>query len=237
MRTTFVPKAIIFDLYETLVTQYDPNWVPGPSIAERLGIDREAFSEAWKQASERRMCGAIPDFPSALREIGELLGHTLREDTIQQLLRERLDAHARPFAQIEDTILEMLQALHPMFRIGLLSNVTAEEVAAWEGCALAPWFDDIVFSYQVGLIKPDRRIYHLVCERLGVLPASAIFVGDGARGELMGAVDAGLTPYWATWFLDRWPDWMMTAQDRGDVTRFPRLRSPDQVVAVLARAP
>ena len=38
--------------------------------------------------------------------------------------------------------------------------------------------------------------------------AEAVFVGDSgheAMDELDGAMRVGLRPFWATWFLDRWP--------------------------------
>jgi epoxide hydrolase-like predicted phosphatase len=43
---------------------------------------------------------------------------------------------------------------------------------------LEPHFDVFVESSVVGLRKPDPRIYHLVCERLEVAPAEAVFLDD-----------------------------------------------------------
>ncbi len=32
-------RAVLFDLYETLITEFDPNWRPGaPIVAEQLGL-------------------------------------------------------------------------------------------------------------------------------------------------------------------------------------------------------
>jgi putative hydrolase of the HAD superfamily len=38
--------------------------------------------------------------------------------------------------------------------------------------------DLIVYSHEVGMKKPDRRIYELLCERLGLLPEEIIFLDD-----------------------------------------------------------
>lgn len=64
-------------------------------------------------------------------------------------------------------------------KIGLLSNIasnwirdtflTAEEQAL---------FDEMVLSFEVGMVKPDPRIFRLVCEKLRVAPAEAIMVDD-----------------------------------------------------------
>jgi putative hydrolase of the HAD superfamily len=54
--------------------------------------------------------------------------------------------------------------------------------------------DLIVYSHEVGLSKPDPRIYRLTCRRLGVRPAEAVFLDDaepavdGARAVGMQAV-------------------------------------------------
>jgi putative hydrolase of the HAD superfamily len=39
-------------------------------------------------------------------------------------------------------------------------------------------FDDMLFSAEVGLAKPDRRIYELALDRLQARPAEAIFIDD-----------------------------------------------------------
>ena len=54
-------------------------------------------------------------------------------------------------------------------------------------------FDATVFSCDVGVSKPDPRIYEIACEQLEVEPADCLFVGDGANDELPGAERAGMT--------------------------------------------
>jgi putative hydrolase of the HAD superfamily len=49
-----------------------------------------------------------------------------------------------------------------------------------------------VVSSQLGIAKPDPRIYLHCCELLGIEPGSAVFVGDGANDELGGARRVGM---------------------------------------------
>ncbi len=53
-------------------------------------------------------------------------------------------------------------------------------------------FDETVISGDVGLHKPQREIYELACERLGVPPAACVFVDD-LRENVVGAEAAGMT--------------------------------------------
>ena len=64
--------------------------------------------------------------------------------------------------------------------------------AVWGETELHGLFDSELFSCDVGLRKPDPRIYLLACEQLGVEPAEALFVGDGANDELAGADRVGM---------------------------------------------
>ncbi len=76
-------------------------------------------------------------------------------------------------------LIDYLRALRPRYRTGLLSN---SFVGARERERAAYGFehdvDDIVYSHEVGLAKPDPAIYRLACTRLGVTPEQTVFVDD-----------------------------------------------------------
>ena len=52
-------------------------------------------------------------------------------------------------------------------------------------------FDHITFSYELGLIKPERAIYEHADPGLGVEPREALFLDDRPR-NIEGAIEAGL---------------------------------------------
>ena len=72
-------------------------------------------------------------------------------------------------------------ALRPRYRTGILSN---SFVGAREREQALYGFEDmcdvIVYSHEVGWVKPDPRIYHAVCERLGCAPEHAVLLDDVA---------------------------------------------------------
>ena len=78
------------------------------------------------------------------------------------------------------------------YRTGLVSNCGEETARLWWTTALAPLVDAAVLSWEVGLAKPDQRIYALVARRMDVTPERCLFVGDGGSRELSGAVRAGM---------------------------------------------
>ena len=227
-------QAVFFDLFETLVTEFVADGQTRPSIAERLGLAPAAFAAAWQARQHERMCGIHLEYSAVLRDICQELAQPVDEDLLQRLAAERVAAKAVPFDDIEPAIVQMLQHLHKVgLRLGVVSNCTPEEVTAWPTCLLAAYVDVVVFSYQVGYAKPEAEIYHLACRQLDVAPAQASFVGDGGSDELNGAAQAGLTAYWATWFLDRWPAWKRTGHDHQQHALYPQLRRPTEAMKVL----
>jgi putative hydrolase of the HAD superfamily len=63
-----------------------------------------------------------------------------------------------------------------------------------------------VWSFEVGLAKPDPEIYIEAIRRLQVDVSETWFIGDGMHEELSGAERAGLRAFRALWFLRRWPN-------------------------------
>ncbi|MEV4969341.1 HAD-IA family hydrolase [Streptomyces sp. NPDC024062] len=63
-------------------------------------------------------------------------------------------------------------------RIAVVSNVGWDWRPVFDALGLTPYIDANVFSYEVGVDKPDPRIFQLACDRLGVDPAEALMVGD-----------------------------------------------------------
>jgi len=58
-----------------------------------------------------------------------------------------------------------------------------------------------MFSCAEHVAKPDPEIYLRALGRLGAKPAEAVYIGDGADDELVGAERAGLRPGRAAWYV------------------------------------
>lgn len=53
-------------------------------------------------------------------------------------------------------------------------------------------FDAVVVSGDIGIYKPDRRIFEEAARRVGVLPEEVVFVGDHPVNDIKGALGAGM---------------------------------------------
>jgi len=173
-------KAVIFDLWETLI---DWDRAASTQLNDDLArIAGEAFIERWS-GSTAKYNGPIR---SALAEAGIADEHM---DDVCALRRAYLQKALVPRAGAVDT----LRALRSEgIRVGLITVCSEDIETLWPESEFAGLFDAEVFSSSFGASKPDPRIYLACCERLGVEPGEAVFVGDGANDELAGARRVGM---------------------------------------------
>ena len=205
-------------------------------LEQQLGWE-SVYAIEWTKRQEARYTGTIPDYPSVLRAICHVLQHPIDENLIENLHQQRLAEKSRPFEQIEEAVLHTLRHIQDLgLQIGVISNCSPEEVAAWDASPIPEWVDAAIFSCDVGYVKPQPEIYRLACAELQVTPEECLFIGDGGSGELTGAEKAGLRPYWATWFLDRWPQWKQDGPGRERSKKFFRLKSLEELEIVVEKA-
>jgi putative hydrolase of the HAD superfamily len=192
--------AVLFDLYETLVTERDTAPVRASSLGPRLGLDATAFRKAWKPQRARVIRGDV-SFTDALLHVGTLLGRELEPALVQRLSDERRLEKVAVFERVDPDALAVLHQLRERgCKLAVISNCFAEDVAAWPQCPAAECFDATVFSFEVRAVKPEPRIYVAAMQRLGVDRPHAVYIGDGGDDELQGAERAGLRAAHAAWF-------------------------------------
>jgi FMN phosphatase YigB (HAD superfamily) len=96
----------------------------------------------------------------------------------------QIDAFMRDFWDVycgnaNPELAAYLGSLRPRYQTALLSNsfvgARREEEARYHFSEIT---DCIIYSHEVGIEKPDQRIYALTCERLGVRPEEIVFLDD-----------------------------------------------------------
>jgi putative hydrolase of the HAD superfamily len=170
-------------------------------------------------------------FGQTLSDITARLGSPADDVSLQHLSDERVRTKSAPFEHIEPEILVTIDYLRRRgIRLGVVSNCFAEDVAAWSRSPLASRFDCTVFSFEVGLAKPDPEIYREATHRLQVDVSHTWYIGDGGRDELSGAEQAGLRPFKAMWFLRRWPHF------REDGSSIANVATVGEIVSLVERS-
>lgn len=89
-------------------------------------------------------------------------------------------------------VIPTFDVLAPQFKLGLLSNGNTYP----ERCGLEGRFAFVVFSQDVQIEKPDRRIFEITAERAGCELAQMLHVGDSLENDVAGARNAGAHSVW-----------------------------------------
>jgi 2-haloalkanoic acid dehalogenase type II len=105
----------------------------------------------------------------------------------------RRETGVLPYPGIE----RLLDDLKPHYRLGLLTNGPSD--MQWDKIrtlGLESRFDAIIVAGDVGIYKPDVRVFDLLLSRLDSTAERTLFVGDSYSADIAGAHEAGMHAAW-----------------------------------------
>jgi len=201
-------KAVLFDLGHTLIDYYC-DW-RGPEAACVEGVykilggragDRDAFAQHLggalalaRRAKEERM-EEVPLTELLSRSLERYGG--LDEDEMDDCLEVFYSALSAERSLVPGAR-ELLSGIKERgLMIGLVSDVAWGLPSQYpmrdiEHFRLAEFFDDMVFSTDVGLRKPHPKMFKVALCNLGVAPSEAVFVGNSLKQDIAGARKVGM---------------------------------------------
>ncbi|MBI1763576.1 MAG: HAD-IA family hydrolase [Acidobacteria bacterium] len=232
------PKLIFFDAGGTL---FEPREAVGETYA-RLALRYEHRADAASlQAGFIRCFRAQP--PLAFSGFGSSIElERLEYEWWRRLVFEVMAADDFPrfeeffaaaFAhyrapeawRLFDDVRPTLQALNELgVRCAVLSNFDSRLHDLLRGFALADQFAGVHFSAQLGVAKPDVRIFEAALHFHGLRPAEAWHVGDSVREDFEGALNAGLGA------------WLIARQATGAGIRPAQLTRLDQLIGLVQQS-
>ena len=192
-------KAVIFDMFETLVSLFNGRTYFSENIAEDLGVTTDEFRAAWHANETDRTIG-LKTMEEGITVTLQAIGKYSPE-TVQQIVGKRLAALGDTFSMIPSESIRLLNSLHERgVKTGLVSNCFSDEAELIKASPLYPLFDAVKLSYEQGIKKPDPQIYYRIMAELDVEPEECLYVGDGGSNELAVAKEIGMKPVQALWF-------------------------------------
>ena len=195
-------KAVIFDMFETLVTLFEGRTYWGENIAEDVGADPTEFRREWHAIEKDRSCGRYT-IEEGLEVVLKKLG-LYSPEKVALAASKRIAALSDTFSNIPDETVELLKELKNRgLKVGIITNTFNDERDMIRSSVLMPYIDEALISYEQGLCKPDPALYEKMTRLLNVEPDECLFVGDGGSRELYAARDAGMHALQCTWFHDR----------------------------------
>jgi epoxide hydrolase-like predicted phosphatase len=166
-----VKRAVVFDIGGVLELNPRTGWPA--RWAARIGIDMNEFD---RRLTPIWNAGSIGTSTLAEIERQTAIALALDRPALAELME---DAWHEYVGSLNAPLAEYFTSLRPCHRTAMLSNsfVGARE-REQQLYGFEEMCDVIVYSHEVGCLKPNSRIYELTCRRLGVSPGEAIFVDD-----------------------------------------------------------
>lgn len=206
-------KAVLFDLGHTLIDYYN-DW-KGPekhavtAVSEMVfessanGVDKEQVAEYLFELLERgRRIKTTEHLEIPLEDVLGQCFHRFSVEEDEDLMGRSLEAFYGVLLEKRALVPgteEMLQFVRDLdFRIGLVSDV------AWGLPSYFPlrdlrhfhldeYFDDMVFSTDVGLRKPNPKMFKIALSNVGASAECSYFVGNNLQADILGAQSVGMT--------------------------------------------
>lgn len=166
-----------------------------------IKFEEEEFYTKWRKA--------IPKFHKMFTD-GELTFEEQREKRVREAFGDQhlsdsivreviLKTFDKDFVDgwqpFSDTI-EILEYLKDI-RKGIITNGSIKQQnEKIDKLGIRDYFDCILISEEVGISKPDVRLFQRACEELNCQPNECFFVGDSWESDVIGSHNSGMNPIW-----------------------------------------
>ena len=202
-----VIKAVILDFGGTL-SNGDIDWGRARASGNNLCDIFKILSILGKKTSEdkKALSGALGDLNRVRMKGKELTFEEVYDLFLDRLEipgdRETLDElhdnyrnHLR--ADFLPCVEGVLKSLSEKYKVALLSNTMSDQpklLLSENG--FDQYFDLIICSRDMGLRKPNPKIFKYVLEKLEVKPSEAVHVGNSVEEDMIGARDSDVVGIW-----------------------------------------
>jgi putative hydrolase of the HAD superfamily len=130
-----------------------------------------------------------------LRQSFAAIGFDLPDDVIDHIVQLDHSAYSNSLSVGPDVRAALEELRADGYRMGLVSNISLRADLMRDdlgALGLDRFLDASVFSSEVGIRKPDPRIFREALARVGAEPAAGVFVGDRLVDDVSGARAVGM---------------------------------------------
>lgn len=214
-------RAIVFDLFDTLVDQNHERLAPVMVEGRKFGATTPALHAYLTEKAGVEL--SLPVFADRLREIDEALRVETIDQGIELPTRDRFTALATHLgcAEVLSVAADLtevhmsqlreaastpahheavLMSLATNYKLGVCSNFTHAESAraVLSEAGLDRHMSSIVISEEVGIRKPRAEIFEAMVDSLDVPAREILHVGDSLTADVAGAAGLGMHTLWLT---------------------------------------
>ena len=215
-------------MYETLITHYTTDLYFSEDMARDAQVEYEDFYRIWKGTDADRTLGKMT-FREVIKRI-LVENNAWSQEKLDLIIKKRTETKEKLFEKLHPEIISMLEEIKAKgMKIALISNCFDEEAAVIRKSILAPYFDVICLSCELGMRKPEEGIFSKCLEELNLSPKECVYCGDGGSSELEAASGFGMKCFQACWYFSPNNEGILSRKDG-----FDQLEKPLELVDRIA---
>lgn len=191
-------NAILFDLDDTLLNRDE-------AVDNMFLLILEKFYEDVKHIAQNEMLRKFKEYDR------RSYGYSDKTIVFESLFDEFPPTYRLPRNEIQDfwnhhfpqcfsinqKTINIVKHIKEHVKVGIITNGTTQrQKAKIMNTHIDSCFDIIIISEEVGLSKPDKRIFELALNKLNVQPETTLFVGDDIEKDIGGCQNANIKGIW-----------------------------------------
>ncbi|CAL2095707.1 HAD family hydrolase [Tenacibaculum sp. 190524A02b] len=170
-------KTVVFDLYNTLVEIKKSNHFfvkLFKTSQDGFGMNLSSYLQLIMKKDIEQLKNILPNEFSRLYD-----------ERLNDLMKE-LDSIV-----VYTEVIDVLQSLKDDFRIFMISNLASPYRKPVFSNNLDQYFEEMIFSCDVGFLKPNKEIFKEIEKITGNKPNEILMIGDSFKSDIIGAKNMG----------------------------------------------
>jgi len=172
---------------------------PARTYAVDVGIS--SWEALWSRfGGDNEHLAAFRDWAPTYRQRSwrnALLRHDIDDADFADELAETFPRRRRNRHEVYPDVRPALETLSRSYRLALLTNGASDlQREKIDGAGIGSYFEETLVAGDIGVAKPNARMFTTILARLGTAPSEAIMLGDSLRKDIAGAQAVGLKAVW-----------------------------------------
>jgi putative hydrolase of the HAD superfamily len=189
------------DLHQSVRQRARELWHDAPARAYSVSVGISSWEALWarflgEDSNLKTLRAWSPTYRRASWSRA-LADHGVDDRAFADELADMFRSERRKLHVVYDDVEPALRWLQARYRMALITNGASDlQRTKLAGSGLAPYFEHVFVGGEVGVGKPDPRIYHAALNCLQASPHETVMVGNSLRSDVGGAQSVGITGIW-----------------------------------------
>ncbi len=126
--------------------------------------------------------------------VRQAVGGSLPTDKLQSYFEELYEffRSSRAWLVYPEVLSTLSELKDHGFRLGIISNFDSRLRDVLVNLGIDPFFEQVTLSWEIGVAKPDPKIFAIALDRMGLRGSEALHLGDSIEEDIKAAQRAGI---------------------------------------------